>query len=194
MRARVLLAVMGVLFAIGAVPVVGSAPASRAEEAPEASSAKQPGADAAAQAGTDRRPRGRSNQTREEWWAHAREVLLSDLVLSEDQALEVDAIIERQIAARKRVGEIQAELRDARRNDDAERTAALQAKLRATRTELRDPAVRIEEMRALLTDEQRPTFDMNRARLVAEIQQAREAQRRRPRRAAPGADAKAPTE
>lgn len=156
MRARVLLAVTAVLFAIGA---------------------------------------GRSDQTREQWWAHAREVLLSDLVLSEDQARGIDAIIERQIGARKRVVEIQAELRDARRDRDAERGAALQAKLRASRAELRDPAVLIEEMRALLTEDQRPTFDMNRARLVAESQQARETQqRRRAKRAGPGADARAPAE
>jgi hypothetical protein len=37
-------------------------------------------------------------------------------------------------------------------------------------------------MRALLSEEQRPIFDMNRARLAAESQQAQEGQRnRRPR-------------
>jgi hypothetical protein len=120
-------------------------------------------------------------------------LLTSDLVLSEDQVHRIDAILERQVGARRRVVEIQAELRDARRDRDAERGAVLQAKLRASRAELEDPAAIIEEMRALLAEDQRPTFDMNRARLVAETQQARETQqRRRPRRAGPGADA--PTE
>jgi hypothetical protein len=138
---------------------------------------------------------GRSDQTREQWWAHAREVLLGGLVLSEDQTRQIDAIIERQVGARKRVVATQTELRDARRKRDMERGAALQAKLRASRAELKDPAVLIEEMRALLTEEQRPTFDMNRARLVAATPQARETQRRRrPGRAGPGAGVQAPTE
>jgi hypothetical protein len=189
MRARVLLALTGVLFAIVAVP------ASRAEEAADAAPPKQPAAGQAAAKAPTARARGRSDQTREQWWAHAREVLVGDLALTDDQAGQIDAIIERQIAARKRVGEIQTGLRDARRDGDAERGAALRAQLGAARAELKDPAVRIEEMRALLTEEQRPAFDMNRARLVAESQQARETQRRRPpRRAGPGADAPAKTE
>jgi hypothetical protein len=197
MRARGLLAVLtvtGVLLAVGALALAGSVAASRAEAAQEASPPKQPAAGEAAggapaQAAPSRRARGRSNQTREDWWAHARDVLLSDLVLSDDQAQQIDGIIESQMNVRKRVTEIQAELRAARRSGDTDRSAALQAKLRAKRAELKDPAVRIEEMRALLTEEQRPTFDMNRARLVAETQQARDAQRRPPRRAAPGAGA-----
>jgi hypothetical protein len=181
---------MGALVAIGAVPVVGAEPASHAEGQPAASPAKQPAAgEPAAKAAPSRRARGRSDETREQWWAHAREVLLTDLVPSEDQVHQIDAIIERQIGARKRIVELQPELRAAQRKGDAERGAALRAKLRASRAELKDPAVLLEEMRAVLTEQQRPTFDMNRARLVAETQQAQQAQRRRPKRVGPGADA-----
>jgi hypothetical protein len=195
MRARVLVAVTGVIAAIGVVPIVGSVPASCAEATPEAALPKQPAAGEPEAQATPAPPRGRSDRTREKWWAHAREVLLGDLVLSEDQARQIDALVERQIGARNRAVAIQAELRDARRDRDTERGAALQAKLSASRAELRDPAVLIEEMRALLSEDQRPSFDMNRARLVAELQQARATQpRRRPNRAAPGADAPAPSE
>ena len=144
-----------------------------------------------------RRPRERRGPggfTREQWWPHAREVLLTDLALSEDQRVQVDAIIEAQLVARKRAEEIQAELVDARRQDDARRSAALRTELRANRAQLKDPYLRIEQIRRLLPEQQRPTFDMNRARLVAEQQEREKRKRRRARRARSGADAQAKPE
>jgi hypothetical protein len=135
----------------------------------------------------------RGDPQRDEWWVHAREVLFRDLELSAEQARGVDAIIERQLAARKRARELETELQAARRQGDAERTATLRAELRANRAQIKGPHARIEEMRALLSEEQRPTFDINRARLVAEGQQSRKPrQEQRARR--PGAGGEMDTE
>ena len=122
----------------------------------------------------------------EEWWIHAREVLFEDLELSAEQTRGVDGILEGQRAARRRAQELQAELEAARERGDGERVAILRQELRANRSKLRNPYARIEQIRALLSPEQRPTFDMNRARLVAEGQQSRKARQAQPakRRAA----------
>jgi hypothetical protein len=120
-----------------------------------------------------------AGEGREVWWAHAREVLLSDLQLSAEQSRGVDAIFETQMAALARQREMGAELQAARQRGDRERSASLRSQMRAAR---KNPHDVFDETRALLSEEQRPIFDMNRARLVAEGQQAeraRQAQRRR---------------
>ena len=128
----------------------------------------------------------------EEWWIHAREVLFEGLELSAEQTRGVDAILEGQQAARRRAQELQAELEAARGRGDKERVASLRKELRANRSKLRNPYARIEQIRALLSPEQRPTFDMNRARLVAEGQQSRKARQAKPaKRPAAGADGNA---
>jgi Spy/CpxP family protein refolding chaperone len=168
---------------------VGSAPAADSGVDPDA---PQAGADAVREPGPDGpevpgSPRARQprNLPPDEWWAHAREVLVEDLELSEEQTHQIDAIIKSQNDALRRSQELRSELRVAQQQADKERSAALQAKLRANREEIKRPQERIEEMRAILREEQRPGFDMNRARLVAEGQQQRE--KRRGRR--PGAGA-----
>jgi hypothetical protein len=200
MRAGRLRAALAVLLAGSGFGLgVGSALASEAEEAPEASQTEASAArEAPPEAPPTRRPRQRgqrASRAPEQWWVHAREVLFDDVELSEDQARQVDAIIEGRVAVRRRVRELQADLRVARQQGDAKRSAELQEELRANRAQLKNPHARIEEIRELLTEEQRPTFDMNRARLVAEGQQARKArQGQRPKRAGPGAGTKAKTE
>jgi hypothetical protein len=134
-----------------------------------------------------REPR-EGGEGREEWWTHAREVLFSDLELSAEQSRGVDAILERQLATREREQEWEAELAAARRLGDVERVGSIRAAMRASRGEREDPHDVIEEMRALLSEEQRPLFDVNRARLVAESQRAwkaRQMEQRRRRRGAP---------
>jgi hypothetical protein len=136
--------------------------------------------------------RSQDGEQQQAWWARAREVLFRDLELSPEQARAMDEILESQQKARARAQELQAELGPARRERNAARSAALQEELRAIRAELTSPHTAIEEMRALLSDAQRPTFDMNRAHLVAEGQKspkAQPAQRTKPpaRRPAAGA-------
>ena len=198
MRAGALLAGAMTLLALGAAALVGSAFAVRAEEALEAPQPETSASEDAEEAVPAQRPRERDARVRrnpEDWWRHAREVLLDGIALSEDQAHQVDAIIESQISARDRTRELKTRLRSARRENDGPRSSALRAELRANRAQLKDPYQRIEEIRELLTEPQRPVFDMNRARLVAESQHAREGQRRRrPKRARPAADAQPKTE
>jgi hypothetical protein len=140
-----------------------------------------------------RRDRGQPGERQEEWWMHAREVLLRDLELSPEQARGVDAIVESQLRARKRAEELRAELEAVRQRGDTKRSAALRPELRASRAKLKSPHVPIEQMRALLSEEQRPTFDMNRARLASEGQQSRQT-RQGTRASQSGADAGAGAE
>jgi hypothetical protein len=87
---------------------------------------------------------------REEWWRHAHEVLLGDIPLSAEQSRGVDEIIEARLA---------------------------QQASGATNAQLNSPHETIEDMRAQLSKEQHPTFDMNRAYLVAESQQKKKKRR-----------------
>jgi hypothetical protein len=133
-----------------------------------------------------REPR-QGGEGREEWWAHAREVLFSDLELSAEQFRGVDAILERQLATREREREWKTKLAAARQLGDEERVSSIRAAMRASRGERKNPHDVVEEMRALLSEEQRPIFDLNRARLIAEGQEAvkaRQADRLRKRRGA----------
>ncbi len=136
--------------------------------------------------GAERREqRELGDQRREKWWTDARAVLFSDIQLSAEQSRGVNEIIETRLDERRRSGELRAELNATQQQADTERRAAIRKESRALRARLKDPHDCIEEMRALLSEEQRPTFDMNRARLVAEGQQPRKERRRR----GPGAGA-----
>jgi len=107
-------------------------------------------------------------QRRRDWWNHAREVLFTDIQLSAEQLREVDAIIDEQIDNRAQQQQRDAELQAARRSRDPERIATARAAFAAIRAQLKGPHEIYEELRALLSEEQRPAFDMNRARHVAE--------------------------
>jgi hypothetical protein len=122
------------------------------------------------------------DQRREQWWTDARAVLFSDIELSAEQSRGVDAIIETQLDEGRRAGELRAERETAQQQDDTKRVRAIRAESRALRARRKGPHECIEEMRALLSEEQRATFDMNRARLAAEGQQPPKKRRqRRPR-------------
>jgi hypothetical protein len=173
--------------------VAGSAGAAGAEgegDSPAADGAQVRDATQKAPAATGRRARrALQDQRRVEWWVHAREVLFAGLELDAEQARRVDAIVETQLRHRARFSELDAQFAAALRQGDRERSAALDAELRATSAQLKEHHELFEEMRALLTEEQRPIFDTNRARLVAEGQAARKAQRqgRSTQRPEPGA-------
>jgi hypothetical protein len=98
----------------------------------------------------DAEQRERTRKWREEWWTHAHEVLFGDIQLSAEQSRGVDEIIEARLAQQESV---------------------------AINMQLESPHETIEDMRALLSKEQHPTFDMNRAHLVAESQQPKKKRR-----------------
>lgn len=95
--------------------------------------------------------RERTRKWREEWWTHAHEVLFGDIQLSAEQSRGIDEIIEARLAQQESV---------------------------AVSAQLNSPHETIEDMRALLSKEQHPTFDMNRAHLVAESQQPKKKRRK----------------
>jgi Spy/CpxP family protein refolding chaperone len=106
-------------------------------------------------------------QRRRNWWNDAREELFTGIDLTADQAREIDAIIDRQLDGRTQLQQHDAEIPAAHRSRDPERIEAANAAFAATRAQIKEPHEVFEEMRTLLTEEQRPTFDMNRARRIA---------------------------
>jgi very-short-patch-repair endonuclease len=168
---------------------LGLAPGSAAAEGAEGGSEALAADGAQVRDGTQKAPvpaasrrrarRDQQQQKRKEWWIHAREVLFTGLELDAQQARGVDAIVETQLRHRARFIELDTEFAAAVRRADKERSAALDAELRATNAQIKEHYELFEEMRALLTEEQRPIFDTNRARLVAEGRAARKARRER---------------
>jgi hypothetical protein len=161
--------------------VAGSVRAEGAEgeiEAPAADGVQVRDATQQAPAATGRRARRELQERRRaEWWIHAREVLFGGLELDAQQLRGVDAIIEEQLRQRAHFKELDAQFAAALRRSDTENSAALDAELRAASAQLKEHHEIFEEMRGLLREEQRPIFDTNRARLVAEGQAARKARR-----------------
>jgi hypothetical protein len=136
----------------------------------------------------ERRSEQRELQARrwEERFAHVRAVLFDGIELSAEQSRGVDAIIEAQIEHGRRAAELRAELETARQYDDADDTEwirVIREDIAELRQQRKGPNEGMEEMRALLSEEQRATFDMNRARLAAEGQEPQERRRRRKPRA-----------
>ncbi len=123
--------------------------------------------------------------------AHVRAGLFDGIELSAEQSRGVDAIIEAQLEYGRRSGELRAELGTAQQQGDTEHIRAIRAESRPLRKQRKGPDECMEEMRALLSEEQRPIFDMNRARLAAEVQQPRKERRKRRRS---GADAEVKAE
>jgi hypothetical protein len=144
----------GVCLAIGSADAEMTATAAAELEAPD--SADSGIRDPAPTAPDAERRRKQSEQReltrkrKEEWWTHAHEVLFSDIQLSAEQSRGVDEIIEARLAEQESV---------------------------APNAQLDGPHETMEDMRALLSNEQHPTFDMNRAHLVAEDQQPKKKQR-----------------
>jgi Spy/CpxP family protein refolding chaperone len=104
---------------------------------------------------------------RRNWWNGAREELFTGIDLTVDQARGIDAIIDRQLDGRAQLQQRDAEIPAAHKSRNPERIEAARAAFAATRAQIKEPHEIFEEMRTLLTEEQRPTFDMNRARRIA---------------------------
>jgi hypothetical protein len=167
--------------AVGSASAEMAAPAAQTElEAPDgADSGVRDATPTAQRAERGREQRQPQYQRRKEWWTHARAVLMDGIELGAEQARGVDEIIETQLDERRRSVKLRAELRVAEQRGDAKRIRAIRIESRDLRARRKGPHECIEEMRALLSEEQHPTFDMNRARLAAEGQQPRTRKERR---------------
>jgi hypothetical protein len=144
----------GVCLAIGSANAETTATAAAELEAPDSADS---GIRDLAPTTPDAERRRKQSEQREltrkrkgEWWTHAHEVLFSDIQLSAEQSRGVDEIIEARLAEQESV---------------------------ALNPQSNSPHETIEDMRALLSKEQHPTFDMNRAHLVAEGQQPKKKRR-----------------
>ena len=114
--------------------------------------------------------RERRIRKKRSWWNHVREELFAGIDLTADQARGLDAIIDEQLAGRAQLQQRDADLQAARKLRDPERSEAAGNAAVAIRAQIKEPHEVFEEMRALLSEEQRPTFDMNRARRIAKGQ------------------------
>ncbi len=183
MRAVGLHSAVAILIAITGVSLaVGSANAETAELAErEAPDTADSGVRDAAEQRRERREL--RSQLGEERLAHARVALFDGIELSAEQSRGMEAIVEAELKRGRRIEKLHAELDAARRQGDTERIRAINAERHSLLAQRKGPDRTMEEMRALLTEEQRPTFDMNRARLAAESQQPQKGRRKRGPRA-----------
>ena len=178
----ILIAITGVSLAVGSANAETAALAER--EAPDSADSGVRDATPAARSAEQRRERRElRSQLGEERLAHARVVLFDGIELSAEQSRGVDAIVEAELKYGRRIEELRAELEAARRQGDTERIRAINAERHSLLAQRKGPDRTMEEMRALLTEEQRPTFDMNRAHLAAESQQPQKGRRKRGPRA-----------
>jgi len=106
----------------------------------------------------------------EQWWHHAREVLFSGIDLSAEQARQIDAMIDAELEKGAELQQRNSELTAARAAGDRSRFRAARRAVAESRAKVKETHEVYEELRGLLTREQWPAFDMNRARLVAESQ------------------------
>jgi hypothetical protein len=165
------IAIALVVFAIATSGLAIVARSGEADPAPEANSSKRSAVRAEESSApneeesVDRREyRLRKKQT---WWNDAREELFAGIDLTADQTRGLDAIVDEQLDKRAQLQQRDAEYQAARKSRDAERIKAAGAAFSAIRAQIKEPHAVYEEMRALLTEEQRPAFDMNRARRFA---------------------------
>ncbi len=169
----ILIAITGVSLAVGSANAETAALAER--EAPDSADSGVRDATPTAGRAEQRRERRERLELRsqlgEERLAHARVALFDGIELSAEQSRGMDAIVEAELKYGRRTEELPAELKAARRQGDTERIRAIDAEKKSLLAQRKGPDRTMEEMRALLTEEQRPTFDMNRARLAAESQQ-----------------------
>jgi len=166
-------AIFGAAFAV-ATTLLAVGCAEEVEQAPERTVESEPAAQTPRQKAPSQDPPLDGPefriQRKVDWWTHALEVLFDDIDLSEEQRHGVDEILDAQLSTRLRMQELDAALSAARRVRDQERIESAKEEFRNLKAQLKQPHEIYEEMRALLEEEQRPAFDMNRARHVAEIQ------------------------
>jgi len=173
----ILIAITGVSHTAGSA--IAETAAVAEPEAPEPADSGARDAKPTPSAAERRRDRREQKSRRgKEQMARARVVLLDGIELSAEQSRGLEAIIEAELERGRRIEELRAALDDARRQGDRKRINTIRAERSALLKQRKGPNESMEEMRALLTEEQRPTFDMNRARLVAERQQT---QKKRPK-------------
>lgn len=176
----ILIAVTGVSLAVGSANAETATLAVR--EAPDsADSEAREAAPTAGKAEQRRERRELRSQRGEERLDHARVVLFDGIELSAEQVRGVDAIVEAELKYGRRTLELRDELEAARRQGDMERIRAINAERATLRERRKGPNKTMKELRALLTEEQCPIFDLNRARLAAESQQAQTGRKRGPR-------------
>ena len=183
----ILIAITGVSLAVGSANAETAALAER--EAPDSADSGVRDAAPTAERAEQRREQREQREKRrerlelrsqrgEERLAHARVALFDGIELSAEQSRGMDAIVEAVLNYGRRTEELEAELEAARRRGDRERIRAIDAERRSL-PQRKGPDRTMEEMRALLTEEQRPSFDMNRARLAAESQQPQKRRRKK---------------
>ena len=167
-RAEIAILLVGLVVATAALAITGCAEETGREPEQLAATRSAPHAKAP-KSPTVKQPadvRASRLQKRRDWWNDAREVLFEEIELTAEQARGVDAIIDEQLDKRAQMQQSDGELQKAHKSRDPERTDLARRAVAAILAQLKQPHEIYDEMRALVTEDQRPRFDMNRARQV----------------------------
>ena len=121
----------------------------------------------------------RAKRQRDQWWQKARRTLFSGIKLTPDQSAEITQMIRDQKQNRTNFSKLDVQLAVARSENDIAKARELRGKTKAARESLQSVHVVLDSIRGVLTPEQRPTFDVNRAKLVAEGQAIRADQKKK---------------
>ena len=120
-----------------------------------------------------------AKRQRNRWWQQSRKTLLQGLTLTPDQNQKITAIIIAQKEKRTEYSKLDVQLAVARSANDLIRSRELRTQVREAKEKIESLHEVLDSMRGVLTEEQRVTFDVNRAKLIAESQSIREARKKR---------------
>ena len=133
----------------------------------------------------------RARKQRDKWWQMARTTLFTGIELTPDQDKEVTAIIQAQKQSRTEYSKYDIQLAAARAANDLIRARELRQKVKDSRKQVQSLHEVLDSIRQVLTEKQQVTFDVNRAKLIAEGQAVRKNRIEKREKKANSADAAA---
>ena len=120
-----------------------------------------------------------AKKQRDKWWNQSRQTLLAGIDLTPDQDKQITALITAQKQKRTRYSKLDIQLAAARSANDLIRSRELRGQVREARGQIQSLHEVLDSMREVLTEKQRVTFDVNRAKLIAEGQALRASQKKK---------------
>ena len=121
----------------------------------------------------------KAKKQRDRWWRESQEVLLQGLEVTPDQNQKITAIIIAQKKKRTEYSKLDVQLARARAANDMILTRQLRAEVREAKEKIGSMHEVLESIRGVLTQKQKATFDINRAKLIAEGQSIRDAREKK---------------
>ena len=120
-----------------------------------------------------------AKKQRDRWWRESRKILLQGLKLTPDQNQKITAIITVQKRRRTEYSKLDVQLAVARSANDLISAQQLRTQVREAKGKIESLHEVLDSLRGVLTEKQRVTFDVNRAKLIAESQSIRQARKKK---------------